>query len=85
VFALWGVLGYVAGIIVVVLDKGRVLEYPLHLLTGSSVVLCIGGVFVLSRKIKMADPSFRVPHFALGLCLLLLYVVQTFLGLGILL
>ena len=35
VFALWGVVGYIAGIVVVVLDKGRVFEYPLHFLTGS--------------------------------------------------
>jgi len=85
VFALWGIMGYFSGVVMIVLDKGRVFEYPLHFLAGSSLVLCIGGVFLLSRKITMPDSPFRAPHFALGLCLLLLYIVQMLLGLGILL
>ena len=85
VFALWGVLGFVAGVIVVSLDKGRVFEYPLHFLTGLSIALCIGVVYAVSRRIKGPDPSYRNIHFGLGLLLLALYVVQVMLGLSILL
>ena len=85
VFALWGALGFAAGIIMVLLDKGRILEYPLHFFVGLSIVLCICGVYVISRRIKGPDPQFRNIHFGLGLLLLTLYVVQVLLGLGILL
>ena len=85
VFALWGVMGFFAGVITIMLDKGRVLEYPLHFLTGLSIALCIGGVYTVSRRITATDPSFRNIHFVLGMCLLTLYVIQVLLGLGILL
>ena len=85
VFALWGALGFVAGMSVVLLDKGRVLEYPLHFFVGLSIVLCICGVYVISRRIKGPDPAYRNIHLGLGLLLLTLYVVQVLLGLGILL
>jgi len=85
VFALWGVLGFVAGIIVVLLDKGRVFEYPLHFLVGSLIAAVIGSLYVVSRRITGPDPHYRNIHFGLGMCLLALYVVQVLLGLGILL
>ncbi len=84
VFALWGVLGFVAGIIVVSLDKGRVFEYPLHFLTGLSIALCIGVVYAVSHRIRGGEPAFRNVHFGLGICLLALYIVQVLLGIGIL-
>jgi hypothetical protein len=84
VFALWGVLGFIAGMTVVAVDKGRVFEYPLHFLTGLFIALCIGGVYIFSRRIKGPDPAVRNIHFGLGLLLLALYVVQVFLGLAIL-
>jgi hypothetical protein len=85
VFALWGVLGFIAGITVVVLDKGRVFEYPLHFLTGLCIVLCIVAVYAASRRIRANEPAFRNVHFGLGLLLLVLYVTQVLLGLSILL
>jgi hypothetical protein len=84
VFALWGVLGFIAGMTVVALDKGRVFEYPLHFLMGLSIALCIGVVYALSRRIRAGQQAFRNAHFGLGLLLLALYVVQVFLGLAIL-
>ncbi|MHB8844092.1 MAG: DUF4079 family protein [Nitrospirota bacterium] len=84
-FALWGVMGYVAGIIVVLLDKGRVLEFPLHFLAGSLVAAIIVSVYAVSRRITASDTRYRNVHFGLGLALLALYVVQVMLGLGILL
>ena len=85
VFALWGVMGYATGIIVILLDKGRVIEYPLHFLTGSLIAAVTGSLYVVSRRITGPDPHYRNIHFGLGMCLLALYVVQVLLGLGILL
>ena len=85
VFALWGGLGFIAGMTVVVLDKGRVFEYLPHFLTGLSIALCIGGVYAVSRRIRAGEQAFRNIHFGLGLLLLALYVIQIMLGLSILL
>jgi len=85
VFALWGVMGFFAGIVVVLLDKGRVFEYPLHFLTGSAIAVIIVSLYAVSRRITATDPSSRNIHFVLGMCLLALYVVQVLLGLSILL
>ena len=84
-FALWGVMGYMAGIIVTLLDKGKVLEYPLHFLAGSLIAAVILSVYAVSRRIAGPEPRFRNIHFGLGMLLLALYVVQAMLGLGILL
>jgi hypothetical protein len=84
-FALWGIMGYTAGIIVTLLDKGRVLEYPLHFLTGSLLAAVIVSVYAVSRRIAGPGPRFRNFHFGLGMLLLALYGVQAMLGLGILL
>ena len=85
VFALWGVLGYIAGPIVIGLDKGRVFEYPIHFVTGTLIAILIVSLYVVSRRITATDQSYRNIHFGLGLCLLALYVFQVLLGLGILL
>ncbi len=85
VFALWGVLGYLAGLIVVLLDKGRLIEYPLHFATGSALVCSIGMVYAVSRRIKGSALPARILHFRLGSVLLLLYVIQTVIGLSLLL
>ena len=84
-FALWGLLGYGAGIVVVLLDKGRVFEYPLHLLVGSLLAGVIVLLYGISRRIKGQDPYYRNIHFIFGMCVLTLYVIQVLLGLGILL
>jgi hypothetical protein len=85
VLALWGVLGYLAGVILVLLDKGRFFEYPLHFATGTAVVLLIGWTFAVSRRIAGAAIPSRVLHFRLGAALLAMYVVQILIGLSILL
>jgi len=84
-FALWGVMGYVAGIIMILLDKGRVFEYTLHFLMGSLIAAVIVFLSVVSRRIRAGEPAFRNMHFGLGLLLLALYVIQVLLGLSILL
>ncbi len=85
VFALWGILGFFAGVTMIVLDKGRVFEYPLHFLAGSLIAAVIGSLYAVSRRIAGPEPHYRNIHFGLGMCLLALYVIQVLLGLGILL
>lgn len=85
VFALGGALGFFAGVTVVLLDKGRVLEYPLHVLVGLAILSCIAMLSAVSRRITGGETRHRDIHFRLGAGLLALYVVQSMLGLGILL
>jgi hypothetical protein len=85
VLALLGPLGFVAGMTVVLLDKGRVFEYPLHFLAGLLIVLLIASTYAVSRKITAPGAPYRDVHFGLGMLLLLFYAVQSFLGLAILL
>lgn len=83
--ALLGGLGFLAGNTVVLLDKGRLFEYPPHFAVGSLIVLVLSALYTLSRRITGADSPYRTPHASLGLVLLGLYLVQAILGLGILL
>jgi hypothetical protein len=85
VFALGGVLGFFAGAITVLLDKGRVFEYPLHFVGGVLLVSAIGTVYLLSRRISGQDRSPRNAHFAAGVLLIVLYATQVLMGLSILL
>jgi hypothetical protein len=84
VLAFLGGLGFAVGLALALLDKGRVFIYPLHLLVGLAIVLLLISTFLVSRKIKGLDSPLRTPHFFLGICILLLYVTQSFLGLGVL-
>lgn len=80
-----GGIGFLAGILLTLLDKGRVAEYPAHFAVGSLIVLVIFVLYASSRRITGVDAPYRTPHADLGLLLLALYVVQAVLGLGILL
>jgi hypothetical protein len=85
VLATLGILGFFAGLTLVLFDKGHVLEYPLHFFNGMVLAVLIFSTFMISRKIRGADSSLRTPHFIIGIIILALYVVQVVLGLGILL
>jgi hypothetical protein len=85
VLAVLGLAGFLAGLILVILDKGRLVEYPLHFLAGLAIVIVIGLLYVQSRKIKGADSPYRNSHFRLGIALIVLFLVQSVLGVGILL
>jgi hypothetical protein len=85
VVAILGGTGFLAGMILVLFDKGRLIEYPLHFTTGSMIVLVLCTLYLLSRRITGVDSPYRNPHAGLGLLLLILYLIQAFLGLGILL
>ncbi len=84
VIAVLGVAGFLAGVVLVYIDKGHLLEYPLHFLTGLSIALSITATFFVSRKIKGIELPWRVLHFRLGILIVSLYSIQIFLGLGIL-
>jgi Protein of unknown function (DUF4079) len=84
VLASLGGLGFLFGLILAAIDTGSILFYPLHLFIGLTIVLFLIGTFLISRRIKRPDSPYRTPHFILGVCILLLYVFQSFLGIGIL-
>ncbi len=85
VLALLGVAGFFAGLVLIYLDTGRILKYPQHFITGLAVVFSIIATFIISRKIKGLDSPWRTPHFRRGLAVLILYTIQVFFGLRILL
>jgi FtsH-binding integral membrane protein len=79
-----GVAGYCLGLILVIIDKGRVLEYPPHLAVGSLIVLFLLGQYTVSKKIKGLESPWRTPHLAIGVGLICLYVIQIVIGIGVL-
>jgi hypothetical protein len=83
-FALVGLGGYGFGLTLVYLDKGHVFEYPLHSALGALITLSLIGAFAVSRKIKGYDSPWRTPHFALGLIVIGLFVIQVLVGLSVL-
>ena len=80
-----GGLGFCAGLTLVLLDTGDILKYPGHFSVGLTIVTLLLTTFLVSRKIKGPESPYRQPHFLLGLTILSLYVVEVFLGLGVLL
>jgi hypothetical protein len=85
VLTVMGATGFFIGLTLVVLRTGNVLEYPPHLFTGLAIVVLLFTTWAVSRKIKGPDSPYRKPHFILGVAVLCLYVIEVFLGLGVLL
>jgi hypothetical protein len=85
VLALMGGLGFSAGLTLVLLDTGNILEYPAHFFVGAAILMLLVTTFFLSRKIKGPDSPLRTPHFILGIAILCLYLIEAFLGIGVLL
>jgi uncharacterized protein DUF4079 len=77
--------GFLAGMTVGFIDHGHIFHYPYHFLTGATLVLCTGATFLVSRRLKGPAAPWRTVHGVLGCVILVLYPVQVFLGLGILL
>jgi len=80
-----GIAGFLAGVVLVYLDFGHLLKYPLHFINGALISSALVGMFLISRRIRAADTQWRTVHFRLGIVTIVLYVIQLFLGLGILL
>lgn len=85
VLTLFGVLGFLAGVTLVYLDKARILEFPAHFITGASISFLLITTFLISRGIKNPESSLRTIHFIIGIGIVCLYLFQIFLGLNILL
>jgi hypothetical protein len=82
--AILGVFGFFLGLTLVLLDTGRILEYPAHLATGFILIMLISTAYAVSRRIKGPDSPFRTRHSALGAAVLLFYLIEAFLGFGVL-
>ncbi len=80
-----GVTGFFIGFTLVLLDSGNAFQFPYHFAAGCAIVLCLIATFLVSRKIKGPDSAYRTPHFHIGIAILCLYVIEVFLGLGVLL
>lgn len=85
VLAILGTIGFLAGILIVLIDKGKLFEYPLHFFMGFVIVLCLGVTYAISRRIKTQDTAYRNPHAAIGILILCVYPLQSLLGLSIIL
>lgn len=82
--ALAGAIGYCAGLTLVLLETGNVLEYPPHFITGSLIVVLLITTYIMSRRIKGQESPLRTPHAYIGIAILCLYAVEVFLGIGVL-
>ena len=85
VLACLGAGGFAAGLTLVILDSGQVLQYPLHLFVGVAILLLLFLTYRLSRKIAGPGDPRRDLHFRLGVVILALYLVNVVLGVGVLL
>jgi hypothetical protein len=77
-------LGFAAGLVLIMLDHLRWLTFPAHFFLGLSIVLILLLIRRLGGRIKGPASPLRTPHFALGIVLLAVYIVQAGLGLSIL-
>jgi hypothetical protein len=80
--ALLGMIGFLAGITLVLVDKGKIVAFPLHFILGLLVVLLILAVYLSSKKTGVGT-EWRTGHALIGLVLLCLYVVQVIIGLDV--
>ncbi len=84
VLTVLGLFGFISGVTIVVMHFGVLIKYFVHFVTGLALVSCLAATYLISGRIKVHAPDWRTLHFAFGLCVLGLYAVQVFLGLGIL-
>lgn len=84
IFALMGVTGFLAGVTLIYIDYGHLLKYPFHFIAGLAIALLIITTFFISKKIKGTEPHWRNLHLKLGIFIISLYLIQAFLGMGIL-
>jgi hypothetical protein len=83
-FAFMGVIGFFAGLTLAYLDHGEVFEYPLHFMMGLLIILLLITTFLISKKIRGSDSPWRAPHFIVGIFIISFYIIQIFIGLGVL-
>jgi hypothetical protein len=84
IFVIVGCFGYFAGISIVYIDKGKIIQYPLHLIAGSLIAISLVLTYLISKKIRVTKSLYRTFHFMLSILIVSLYIIQVFLGLSIL-
>ncbi len=84
VLAMLGIAGFLSGVFLASVDRGKILKYPLHLAAGFIVAVLISTTFLISKKIRGRDTAWRQPHFFTGIATLFIYFVQVLIGIGIL-
>ncbi|HEX2966518.1 MAG TPA: DUF4079 family protein, partial [Syntrophorhabdaceae bacterium] len=77
-------IGYVSGLVLVYIDEGNLIEYPLHLFFGSLAVFLLLVQYTMSTAIRGTQSPWRAPHFYTGVGTLCVYGVQLVIGTGIL-
>lgn len=82
--ALLGAAGFSAGLCLILLDTGKVLQYPTHLFIGLLIVLSLFATFCISKQITSQSVSLRDLHYKIGTAILVLYLVNVVIGIGIL-
>jgi hypothetical protein len=85
ILALMGIAGFFAGATIVYLHEGRIFEHPIHFIIGLSIAALIFTTYLISKKIKLGESTFRTPHFFVGIAIICLYFIQAFIGLSMLL
>jgi len=85
VAAVLGASGFMAGMTVIYLDAGHIFKYPLHFITGLLIAVLLTTTWIISKKIRVEEPAWRNRHYAIGVLIIMLYILQAILGLGILL
>jgi hypothetical protein len=84
VITLFGIAGFLSGVIIVYSSGGHIFSEPLHLIVGSVLTLLIIATFLISRKIRGRESPFRTLHMAAGTATICLYVIQIYIGIDIL-
>jgi hypothetical protein len=85
ILVLLGILGYVAGAVLITVDKGHLFKYPLHNAVGLGIVILLTATFIIARQIRGPESPWRIRHVILSIGILCLYLVQLFIGLNVLL
>jgi hypothetical protein len=79
-----GILGFLIGLALIFVHTGHILKFPYHLFIGLILIALLLATYTISRKIKSPNSPYRTPHMLLGIVMLCLYLVEAFLGVGIL-
>lgn len=83
IFAVEGLIGFLAGMTIVYIAEGHIMVYPLHFFIGLLINLSIVITLILSKKIKSRESKWRTPHLSSGILLICLYIIQIVIGLKI--
>ena len=84
VLTLLGIAGFLSGAIIVYFVSGHIFYRQVHFIAGSVLTILIITVFLISRKIRERRTPFRTLHMATGIATICLYLLQIYIGVGML-